>query len=188
LLVSELLKNYCATLIRACAVLGILMYSLCTLRFLRSGRTRLKAARDVFQQPVRPSIAQLSKDDQENEIQRAFRNIARGGIRYSEFLPVRSRHCQHSEAAWTDGDRPFRGRGYSTADTGAVKLHEAPVPEVEGGESILPVRANPGSTQAYLPIHRHADTAIADRAANYVIQDGRWRLPGAIAVPAADFT
>jgi hypothetical protein len=31
-------------------VLGILMYALCTLRFLRSG---LKAARDVFQQPVR---------------------------------------------------------------------------------------------------------------------------------------
>jgi hypothetical protein len=49
---SRLLKNYCATLIRACAVLGILMYSLCTLRFLRSGRTRLKAARDVFQQPA----------------------------------------------------------------------------------------------------------------------------------------
>jgi hypothetical protein len=49
---SRLLKNYCATLIRACAVLAILMYSLCTLRFLCSGRTRLKAARDVFQQPA----------------------------------------------------------------------------------------------------------------------------------------
>jgi hypothetical protein len=33
---SRLLKNYCATLIRACAVLTILMYSLCTLRLLRS--------------------------------------------------------------------------------------------------------------------------------------------------------
>jgi hypothetical protein len=51
--VSRLLENYCATLIRACAVLRILMYYLCTLRFLRSGRTRLKAARYVFQQPVR---------------------------------------------------------------------------------------------------------------------------------------
>jgi hypothetical protein len=49
---NRLLKNYCATLIRACAVLGILMYSICTLRFLCSGRTRLKAARDVFQQPA----------------------------------------------------------------------------------------------------------------------------------------
>jgi hypothetical protein len=49
---NRLLKNYWATLIRACAVLGILMYSLCTLRFLRSGRTRLKAARDAFQQPA----------------------------------------------------------------------------------------------------------------------------------------
>jgi hypothetical protein len=51
--ISRLLQNYCATLIRACAVLGILMYFLCALRFLRSGRTRLKAARDVFQQPVK---------------------------------------------------------------------------------------------------------------------------------------
>ena len=49
---SRLSKNYCATLIRACAVLGILMYCPCTLRFLRSGRTRLKAARYVFQQPA----------------------------------------------------------------------------------------------------------------------------------------
>jgi len=46
------MKNYCAGLIRARAVLGILMYSVCTLRFLRSGLTRLKPARDVFQQPV----------------------------------------------------------------------------------------------------------------------------------------
>jgi hypothetical protein len=52
---SRLLKNYCATLILACAVLGIFMYLLCTLRFLRSGRTRLKAARDVFQQPASKS-------------------------------------------------------------------------------------------------------------------------------------
>jgi hypothetical protein len=51
-MLNRLLKNYCAALIRACAVPGILMYSLCTLRFLRSGRTRLKAARDVFQQPA----------------------------------------------------------------------------------------------------------------------------------------
>jgi hypothetical protein len=50
---SRLLKNYCATLIQACAVLEILMYSLCTLRFLRSGRTPLKTARDVFLQPAR---------------------------------------------------------------------------------------------------------------------------------------
>ena len=49
-------KNYCAALIRACAVLGILMYSTCTLRFLRSGRTRLKAARYVFQHPVRDAL------------------------------------------------------------------------------------------------------------------------------------
>jgi hypothetical protein len=45
---NRLLKNYCATLIRACAVLGILMYSLCTLRFLRSGRTRLKRPLATF--------------------------------------------------------------------------------------------------------------------------------------------
>jgi hypothetical protein len=51
---NRLLKNHCAILIRACAVLGILMYSLCALRFLRSGRARLKAARDVFQQPANP--------------------------------------------------------------------------------------------------------------------------------------
>jgi hypothetical protein len=49
---GRLLKNYCATLIRTCAVLAILMYFLCTLRFLRSGRTRLKAARGVLQQPA----------------------------------------------------------------------------------------------------------------------------------------
>ncbi len=53
ILFNRLLKNYCAALIRACAVLGILMYSLCTLRFLCSGRSRLKPARDVFQQPVK---------------------------------------------------------------------------------------------------------------------------------------
>ena len=45
-------KNYCAVLIRACAVLRILMYCLHTLRFLRSGRARLKPARYVFQHPV----------------------------------------------------------------------------------------------------------------------------------------
>ena len=44
-----MLKNCCAALIRACAVLGILMYFLYTLRFLCSGRTRLKTARNVFQ-------------------------------------------------------------------------------------------------------------------------------------------
>ena len=51
------MKNYCADLIRARAVLGILMYSLCILRFLCTGsidtaRARLKPARDVFQQAV----------------------------------------------------------------------------------------------------------------------------------------
>lgn len=44
------LKNYCAGLIRACAVPGILMYLVCTLRFPRSKRARLRPARDVFQQ------------------------------------------------------------------------------------------------------------------------------------------
>ena len=52
LALSRLLKNYCASLIWACAVLGILMYSLCTFRFLRSGRAQLRPARYVIQHPA----------------------------------------------------------------------------------------------------------------------------------------
>jgi TRAP-type uncharacterized transport system fused permease subunit len=76
---NRLLKNYCATLIRACAVLGILMYSLCTLRFLRSGRTRLKAARDVFQQTVdSPRLAQALASGSTGVVDMAVTRAAAG--------------------------------------------------------------------------------------------------------------